>query len=170
MYIYTQNMNTKKNTREQIQELFLKQDRKELDAQDQKASQEILDYTKKNGVQNMCIYESMTDEVGTRQLIASLRAAKIKVFTPQMIGETELILIDEDYEPYEKEIDLFIVPGRAFTQSGKRLGRGKWYYDRFLSQKIYKKSKKIGVCYGFQLLQDLQTEKHDINMDLIFSQ
>ena len=118
-------MNTKKNTREQIQELFLKQDRAELDAQDQKISQEILDYTKKNGVQNMCIYESMTDEVGTRQLIASLRAVKIKVFTPQMIGETELILIDEDYEPYEKEIDLFIVPGRAFTQNGKRLGRGK---------------------------------------------
>jgi len=33
-----------------------------------------------------------------------------------MIGETEMILIDEDYEVYEKEIDLFIIPGRAFTR------------------------------------------------------
>jgi 5-formyltetrahydrofolate cyclo-ligase len=80
-----------------------------------------------------------------------------------------MIIIDEDYEHYEKEIDLFIIPGRAFTLDWKRLGRGKWYYDRFLAQKIYKKSKKIWICFDFQVHENIPTEKHDIMMNKIIT-
>ncbi len=70
---------------------------------------------------------------------------------------------------------IVFVPGLAFTTSGKRLGRGKAYYDRFLNE--LKNSKAIinnkvdltlvGLCYSFQICDDLPTENHDIMMDYV---
>lgn len=63
-------------------------------------------------------------------------------------------------------IDLAIIPGMAFDRQGNRLGRGKGYYDRFLPlllPYIY----IIGVCFPFQLLDDIPTEEHDIKMDTV---
>lgn len=63
--------------------------------------------------------------------------------------------------------DLIIVPGTAFTKSGKRLGYGGGFYDRFLAQyDVY----SIGVCYDFQIVDDLQIQPHDkILNEVIFA-
>ncbi len=58
-------------------------------------------------------------------------------------------------------IDLMIVPGVAFTRSGARLGRGKGYYDRYLSRDGVR-AHTIGVCYAHQVVESLPTEPHDI--------
>ncbi len=62
-------------------------------------------------------------------------------------------------------LDLVIVPGLGFTRSGKRLGRGGGYYDRFLSQ--HQEVKKIGVCFAEQIMDDLPIEDHDVRMDKV---
>ncbi len=66
------------------------------------------------------------------------------------------------------EIDLMVVPGVAFTLSGARLGRGRGYYDKYLSQPAVR-AVKIGVCYEHQLVRELPTEAHDIVMDCVYS-
>ena len=53
---------------------------------------------------------------------------------------------------------LCFVPGLAFTRSGKRLGYGKGYYDTFLNRIPVC---TVGLCYDFQLIEDLPTEAHD---------
>ncbi len=68
-----------------------------------------------------------------------------------------------------------LVPGFAFTPSGKRLGRGKAYYDRFLKEILNCKARTnssvdftiVGLCYSFQICHDLPTESHDIIMDYV---
>jgi 5,10-methenyltetrahydrofolate synthetase len=65
------------------------------------------------------------------------------------------------------EIDLFIVPGVAFDRERNRLGRGKGYYDRYLAG--YAKQ-TIGVCFDFQLIETIPSEKHDIKMDMIITE
>ena len=50
---------------------------------------------------------------------------------------------------YRGPIDLIIVPGVVFDHHRHRIGRGGGYYDRFLARHL--KTKKIGVCYSFQL-------------------
>ena len=64
------------------------------------------------------------------------------------------------------QIDLIIVPGVAFTRSGKRCGRGKGYYDKYLSREGFRAT-KIGVCYAEQLAEDIPNEPHDIVMDRV---
>lgn len=60
--------------------------------------------------------------------------------------------------------DLLIVPGLAFTKEGKRLGRGKGHYDRYLSQYH---PKTISLAFSWQLFDDLPTEPHDVIIDKI---
>lgn len=64
-------------------------------------------------------------------------------------------------------IQLAIVPGMAFTADGRRLGRGRGYYDRLLSR--LPKAFKLGVCWPFQLLDHIPVEPHDILMDAVIS-
>ena len=68
---------------------------------------------------------------------------------------------------------LVIVPGRAFTKEGKRIGRGKGYYDKFLSLLLQNYNKDnvtlLGIAYKEQILEDIPFESHDIKMDLVIT-
>jgi len=64
-------------------------------------------------------------------------------------------------------IDLVAVPGLAFDRRGYRLGRGKGFYDRFLSKKDFR-GLRIALCFQEQLLEDLlPVEPHDMPMNMI---
>lgn len=65
------------------------------------------------------------------------------------------------------DIDVILVPGLAFDIKGSRMGFGKGYYDKLLS-KI--SALKIGLCYDFQLLNNIPNDKHDIPMDIIITE
>jgi len=68
-----------------------------------------------------------------------------------------------------EDLDLVIVPGLAFDKQGKRLGRGKGCYDRFL-RTLSKKASSIGLAYDFQILPLVPTAKHDCSVhNIIFS-
>ncbi len=160
-------MKTKKEIREHIKALFNKVEREELTEKSEVIQQKLWQSISDKKIKNICIYESLSDEVQTYELIKKLSSAWYNIYTPQVISETEMILIDGEYEVYEKEIDVFIIPGRAFTKNWKRLWRGRWYYDRFFSNGRYKKSRKVWVCFDFQLLNEIETKAHDIDMHKI---
>lgn len=65
---------------------------------------------------------------------------------------------------------LILVPGRAFTKSGSRIGRGKGFYDIYLASlpQIFD-IKKSGVCFSEQLLPEFPTTPDDVLMDNVFS-
>ena len=56
------------------------------------------------------------------------------------------------------------VPAVAFTRRGERLGRGKGFYDCYLSREGFR-AYTVGVCYSHQLLDTLPTEPHDRRVD-----
>ena len=66
------------------------------------------------------------------------------------------------------EIDLVIVPGTAFTAAGARCGRGRGYYDKYLSRPDVH-AVKVGVCFAHQLVGELPAEPHDVAMDYIIT-
>ena len=60
--------------------------------------------------------------------------------------------------------DLILVPGLAFDLQGGRLGRGKGYYDRFLSTAS---GLRAGVCFEDQIVEAIPGEPHDVRMDFV---
>lgn len=71
----------------------------------------------------------------------------------------------------ESTITLAIIPGRAFTRQGQRMGRGKGGYDRWLAEQSTKNPmmKTIGVCFDCQLLPELPIEPHDRLVDAVLT-
>ncbi len=67
----------------------------------------------------------------------------------------------------KKAVEVVIVPGIGFDRNGGRIGFGKGYYDRFLSDFD---GLKIGVCYDFQLVGKIETDENDIPMDMIITE
>ena len=65
-------------------------------------------------------------------------------------------------------IDLVVCPGVAFTADGRRLGRGRGYYDRYLGDPAFR-GFRVGVCYAHQLVDDLPVEPHDVRMDRVIT-
>ena len=96
-----------------------------------------------------------------------LRKMAINEYSPAA-HSSDYVEIESHESP--REHILVLVPGRAFTKEGKRIGRGKGFYDIYLSQlpQIFD-IKKSGVCFSQQILQDLPTTPEDIMMDIIFS-
>jgi 5-formyltetrahydrofolate cyclo-ligase len=64
------------------------------------------------------------------------------------------------------QFDLVLVPGLAFDLQGNRLGRGRGFYDRLLTETS---GIKCGVAYDLQVLETIPTEPHDAKVDFIFT-
>lgn len=133
----------------------------------------------------ICIYNSLPDEVNTHNLIEDLQKKGTKILLPSINKMNNIELHEYVHEKDElitgvygiKEsngnlytnynaIDLVIVPGVAFDLNNNRLGRGKGYYDCFLKNV---NAKKIGICFSFQMLENIPAEEHDVKMDAIIT-
>lgn len=65
---------------------------------------------------------------------------------------------------------VLLVPALAFSSDGKRLGRGKGFYDQYISRIPAAKSVVLcGICFSFQLLADIPEEAHDCRLDMILT-
>ena len=133
----------------------------------------------------LLLYSALQDEVPTQSLLDELVAQGKTVLLPRVVSDTDMELRQytglqdlqvgafDILEPtgklftdYEK-IDVAVVPGMAFDKEGHRLGRGKGYYDRFL--RLLPKTYKIGICFSWQLVDNVPTDEHDILMDQIMT-
>ena len=124
----------------------------------------------------VCTYIHTDSEV---DITNDLNGYKQLITSYLVLSDIELCLYKEPFiknalnilEPENpikiKEVDVFLVPGVAFTASGKRLGRGGGYYDKLLSK--YPDTLKIGITFNERIMQDLPTESHDISMDYVFT-
>ena len=68
-------------------------------------------------------------------------------------------------------LDLMLVPGMAFTEDGKRLGRGKGYYDTYLSKATNNQisaTKTIALAFKEQIVTDIPVDDHDFFIDRVF--
>ena len=131
--------------------------------------------------QTVLLYHSLPDEVCTHDLIRNAIDEGKRVLLPVVVGDDlELRCFDgqemkegsfhiqeptgEAFTDYTS-IDLAVIPGMAFTSDGRRLGRGRGYYDRLLPRLTT--TYKVGLCWPFQLVREIPCEPHDIAMDAV---
>ena len=65
----------------------------------------------------------------------------------------------------EDKTALVLMPGLAFDPQGHRIGYGGGFYDRFLSTEPDHPT--LALCYGFQMVEHLETEEFDIPVDMV---
>jgi 5-formyltetrahydrofolate cyclo-ligase len=63
-------------------------------------------------------------------------------------------------------LDFILVPGVAFDLHGRRLGRGKGYYDRLLPAT---NGTTCGVAFDEQIVEELPVESHDSDVNCILT-
>ena len=68
------------------------------------------------------------------------------------------------------EIDLLLCPGLAFTMAGHRLGKGKGYYDRYLTRFINPRPPCYGVTFSAFVCESIPCEPHDAMMDWVIDE
>jgi 5-formyltetrahydrofolate cyclo-ligase len=68
--------------------------------------------------------------------------------------------------------EIIIIHELAFDIKGYRLGRGKGYFDRFLSNSKQEKYPicAIGVCYEIQIIDNFPLELHDQQLHYIITE
>ncbi len=131
---------------------------------------------------NILLYHSLPDELSTRSFLDKWASRK-RFFLPRVNGVNLNILpydrsrlhlgsfhIEEpdgdDTVPVES-IEMVIVPAVAYDRRGNRVGRGRGYYDRLLAET---KAVKVGVGYDFQLVDEIDTDPHDVPVDIVITQ
>lgn len=128
------------------------------------------------------MYWSMADEVQTHAFVERWHREKT-VLLPCVDGDDlrlrqytgpECLVAGEQFgigEPTGPEwtdleaVELIVVPGVAFDLRNNRMGRGRGFYDRLL--KSTPRAVKVGVAYGFQLLDEIPVEAFDVPMNLV---
>ena len=124
------------------------------------------------------LYASLPDEADTHSWPASLQELGKRVVLPVVVGDgLELREYVDDaslrpgaYHILEPQgpaftdlsaVDLVVVPGVGFDAAGHRLGRGRGYYDRFLSQPALSHAYKVGCAFSCQVVAEVPVEPHD---------
>jgi 5-formyltetrahydrofolate cyclo-ligase len=63
-------------------------------------------------------------------------------------------------------LDLILVPGVAFDVHGRRLGRGKGFYDQMLASV---RGTTCGVAFDEQIVEAIPVEPHDVHLNCILT-
>ena len=67
-------------------------------------------------------------------------------------------------------VDLIVMPGLAFSTEGDRLGRGKGYYDTYLSKYVTALGQLpplVALAYNEQVVERVPTDAHDVPVDMV---
>ena len=139
------------------------------------------------GARVVLAYYSLPDEVFTHTLLDELVADGKIVLLPKVIDDERMELrrysgprdlvegtfgIMEPSGPpfplsaHSPSIDVALIPGVAFDAQGRRLGRGRGYYDRFL-RSLGVRPNLFGVCFDFQKVPAVPVDANDISVDVI---
>ena len=184
---------TKQELRQKIK-IELSQNKQNFEKWSKLICQNIINSEFYQKAQIVYAYMALPDEVDLSVLIDDALCKNKTVYVPKVVqNSNKMIFFDYSkcqfengsfgiLEPKTKNIDeekiagdqtaIFLVPGRVFGEDGERIGRGKGFYDIYLSNflKTQKKSVLVaGVCFPIQIGKQVPTTEHDIKMDQIFT-
>lgn len=168
-------MSSKRELRKAITTKLLRMDHQEKSRQNSIIKQQLLTHPMVNKAHNICIYNSLTTEPCTMQIIQELHKKEKGVYTPSFRNKKDTHMLSmvnfrgQIIDP--KDLEVIICPGRLFTSDGDRLGRGGGHYDRYLAQ-ISPYCYKIGLGFRDQIVasEKIPLDSWDIKMDEVITE
>lgn len=144
---------------------------------------------------SLSLYLHMDDEIITEDILKTALKRGKKCYIPRyFMGGNRMEMVElydmQDYEtlpltkwnikqPGDDEkrpealeqgsLDLMLIPGMAFSLKGQRLGRGKGYYDTYLSkaESLGIRPKTLALAFNEQIMPEIPCDSHDFTIDSI---
>lgn len=134
------------------------------------------------------IYVNYSSEVNTIEIIKRALRDKKDIYVPKTCKESKSmvavkinslngLIVDKygiseppvvDKSEIASDFDLIIMPGVAFDIHGNRIGYGGGYYDKYIFS-LEKNIKKVALAYEIQIVEEIESEIHDIKVDYIIT-
>ncbi len=184
-------VNAKKQLRKKIIQKRDRLSRQEIEAKSLAIAQNFSRLEAYQKARTIMVFVSFGSEVDTRPLVEKSLAAGKAVLVPRTVKEkrelipSRLLDWDKDLSPGEygimeplpqrtrprdpESIDLLMVPGVAFDHSGRRLGYGGGYYDRFFSR-LNPDIPLAAVAFELQLVEHVPVESWDRRVDILVTE
>ena len=165
----------KKELRTLIKTLKKQHTKEQLFEQSEKILSKLEQHPDFVNAHSVMLYSALPDEVQTQAFLEKWHLKK-QIILPTVVGDDiipvefgkdttfavgDFNILEPQNEPYTGNFDLIVVPGVAFDRQGKG------YYDRFLCQHL--DVKRIGICFDFQLVDEVPAEPFDIRMDEVIT-
>lgn len=173
----------KTSIRKQVREALSAMGRDEREAASKAVCRQVMQQPAWQQASTVLLYAALPDEVDLQMLIEAARMSSKRVVLPVIEGDhLRLFFRDECHlhrevrfgieEPTAEaeeltdlsQIGLAVIPGRAFTPAGLRLGRGKGFYDRLLPQLS---CPTLGVAFACQRYEQLPTDPWDVPLTTV---
>ena len=127
-------------------------------------------------------YLPYNQEVRTTPMLAQAQKEGKRVAVPKVMGDEMIFIYLDDLSKVEKGYSgipepvenepvaddphaLVLMPGLAFDPQGHRIGYGGGFYDKFLAAEP--EHPTLALCYDFQMLDHLETDRYDIPVDCV---
>ena len=158
---------------------------REIEARSAALAEKLFQTDAYRGARSLYGYLAFNQEVRTRPILQRAWADGKRVAVPKVIGDEMRFIwlgsFDDlsegrfgileptnDGPVADDDTALVLMPGLAFDRQGRRVGYGGGYYDRWLAS--HPGHRTIALCYDFQLLENLETEAHDIRVDAVLTE
>ena len=178
----------KKHLRDSISERLKKMPKRDRDAESRTLCREITKLIPKDAIR-IAAYVPLPSEADITPLLMELLAKKVRVYLPcfenkKLIfreatslaelskGELNIMEPPKDADELEPEnLDLALIPARAYSRSGARLGRGNGGYDIWIREQrsVHPKTQFWGVALECQIMNEIPMEAHDETVDAVIT-
>jgi 5-formyltetrahydrofolate cyclo-ligase len=140
----------------------------------------------------LALYAALPDEMPTRELFAAARRGGKRTLLPRVAPGRAAALEFCDVETWEElrpgrygvlqpaleapavdpdAIELVLLPGVAFDRAGRRLGRGRGYYDRTFPPGARPGCPRLfGLAFACQLVDEVPGGERDRRVDAVVTE
>ncbi len=140
--------------------------------------------------QNPALSFSAGSEVETLSLIQDRVSKKLPILLPRVLSpdriefhriedslnhlvKSEMGILEPPSNPGTRipltDIDLLVLPGLGFDPVGNRLGQGRGYFDRLLSE-VSPSVPRLALAFECQMVSEIPVEPHDERVDEVITE
>ncbi len=94
-------------------------------------------------------------------------AVKLTAWENLVTGEMGILMPPGD-TPCPEKFDVIITPGLGFSKSGKRIGYGRGYYDKWFA--THPEGVRIGICFEDQILGEIPSDTNDLPVHMLVTE
>ncbi|MCD8139473.1 MAG: 5-formyltetrahydrofolate cyclo-ligase [Planctomycetaceae bacterium] len=151
---------------------------------DERLNRRVADYIAATGARRLLGFAPMLDEPDLGPFFRDWLAGGGRLALPVWLGGDEMVIrwvesfdnclrpgrggtlepVDTLPEARPEELDIVIAPGRFFSETCQRMGRGAGVYDALFRRH---KTGRLGVAYEFQIFPNLPVSEDDVDVDLV---